>query len=83
MKKPENMVREYVRRLSDEDLKFINGRLNQRLSNDLSEVLNYLSRANEMDRWLASAKGASELYDMVDMVHSFVEKEGGRRYNNK
>ncbi len=80
MKKPENMVREYVRRMSDEDLKFVNSRLNQRLSSDLAEVLQYFSRANEMDRWLASAKEATELYDMIDMIQSFVEKESSRRH---
>jgi hypothetical protein len=81
MKKPENMVREYVRRLSDEDLKFLNGRLKQRLSNDLTDVLENLARANEIDRWLGNARGSDDLYDMVDVIQGFVEKECTRRYS--
>lgn len=81
MKKPENMVREYVRRLTNEDLKFLNGRLKQRLSTDLTEVLEQLSRAGEIDRWLSAANGADELYEMIDVIHSYLEKESTRRYS--
>lgn len=80
MKKPETLLKEYVQRLSDENLKFVNGRLSQRLAGDLPEVLEFFSNSNEMDRWLSSAKSCWDLYDMVDMAQKFAEKEFARRF---
>lgn len=80
MKKPETLLKEYVQRLSDENLKFVNGRLSQRLAGDLSEVLDFFSNSNDMDRWLSSAKSCWDLYDMLDMTHKFVDKEFNRRF---
>lgn len=80
MKKPEILLKEYAQRLSDDNLKFVNGRLTQRLSGDLPEVLDFFTNSNEVDRWLASSKTAWELYDMLDSTHNFVEKEYARRF---
>jgi hypothetical protein len=80
MKKPESLLKEYAQRLSEENLKFVNGRLTQRLSGDLPEVLNFFSNNNDMDRWLSSAKNSWELFDMLDALHKFVDKEYSTRF---
>lgn len=81
MKKPEVYLKEYCQRLSDENIKFLTGRLSQRLSGDIAEVLDFLSNVREIDRWLVSAQTSLELYDMIDLVESTVVKECDRRTN--
>lgn len=81
MKKPDVYLKEYCQRLSDDNLKFIAGRLNQKLGGDVSEVVEFLSNVREIDRWFASADTNEEFFDMIDLVHSLVVKEYDRRSN--
>ena len=82
MKKPDVYLKEYCQRLSEENLKFLYGRLNQRLAGDVAEVLDFLCNVREIDRWLASAPTSDDLFDMIDMVHLSVIKEYERRSSN-
>jgi len=82
MKKPDVYLKEYCQRLSDDNLKFLAGRLNQRLSGDVAEVLDFLCNVREIDRWLGSAHSSSDLFDMIDLVHTSVVREYDRRCNN-
>lgn len=75
MKKPDGLLKEYTRRLSDEDLQFLYSRLNQMLAGDLADVLNFLSYDREIDRWLNNAQSVDELYASIDLLHSYLEKE--------
>lgn len=79
MKKPDIYLKEYCQRLSDEQVKFLYQRLDQRLGGDMAEVFDYLSNVREIDRWLSGANSCDELYDMVDQVNSVVQKEYERR----
>ena len=81
MKKPDVYLKEYCQRLSDDNLKFLAARLNQRLSGDVAEVLDFLSNVREIDRWLSSAATCDDLYNMVDLVHTSVTREYERRSN--
>jgi hypothetical protein len=80
MKKPDTVLKEYCNRAPDEALRFLAGRLAQRLSGDLPEVLDCLSQSHDVDRLLFSAKTANDLYDVVDDVQEAVEREIARRY---
>lgn len=82
MKKPDVYLKEYCQRLSDDNLKFLTGRLNQRLGGDIAEVLDFLCNVREIDRWLASSEASVELFDMIDLVHLSVVKEYDRRCNS-
>jgi hypothetical protein len=79
MKKPELYLKEYCLKLSDDQVKFLIGRLNQRLGGDLAEAVDFLSHVREIDKWFASASSCVELYDMIDVVHFAVGKEHERR----
>jgi|SRR5262252_5168084 len=79
MKKVDTLLREYTSKLSDDNLRFLDSRLGQRLSGDLPEALSFLAQTNDMDRWLSSAKGAIEFYDMVDTLAKYVEREYKKR----
>ena len=79
MKKPDIYLKEYCQRLSEENLKFLYGRLNQRLAGDVAEVLDFLCNVREIDRWLAAAVTSDELFDMIDLVAVSIVKEYDRR----
>lgn len=70
-----NMIQNYVRKLSQNDLIWLYMRLHDRIGEDLAEVVQFLSKTQEMDRWLSTSCSATELYDMVDLVYEQVEKD--------
>lgn len=80
MKKPEVYLKEYCGRLSEDNLKKLYDWLNCRMSGDLSEALNFMGMTREMDKWLTTANGPTELYDMIDMVTEYVVQEHQKRY---
>ncbi len=72
MKNVDNALKEYVSCLSDDDLRFLSSRYSQMLCGDRAEILVVLSRAKEIDKWLGSATGVVELFDMVDKIGELV-----------
>lgn len=79
MKKHTDVLKEYVRRLEDADLKFIQMRLTRRLGGDLGEAVELIQRHPEVDRWLATATGANDFFDMIDQIDSYVQAEVKKR----
>ena len=79
MKKPDVYLKEFCHKLSDDHVRFLQGRLNQRLSGDMAEAVDFLSKIREIDKWLGSATDSNEFYDMVDMVYYAVNKEHEKR----
>lgn len=80
MKKDRNTIlSEFVRSLSEDDLKLVASRLVERYSGDLSEALNFLSRHKRIDGVFKSAKSANDLYDLCDLVADIAQKECDRR----
>lgn len=79
MKKVSVNLNEYVRRLSDGDLSFLRARFVQNLCGDRAEVLSFLSRDREIDRWLSTAVGGDELFDMLETLSEYVLDEYDRR----
>jgi hypothetical protein len=79
MKKPEIYLKEYCAKLSDDNVRFLQGRLNQRLAGDLPEAVEFLSSFRELDKWLLSASDYNEFYDMIDIVQHIVQKEHEKR----
>ena len=78
-----DVLREYVRRLTDEDLNYLRTRFRQRLSGDISEIAMLLAKDTEVDSWLKEADGADEWFNMVDRVGFFVDKECERRNQDR
>jgi hypothetical protein len=77
--KTENIIREYVRNLSDEDLKNLLSRLMQNLSGDKAEVANILSKSAEVDKWLKSANSSNDFFSMMDEIEKEVSFEFQKR----
>lgn len=76
MKKPMDVyLKEYCGRLSDDDFKYLHQRATQRLFGDTAEILNFLSKTKELDKWLSSASSHQDLYKMLDLFVTIIEKE--------
>ena len=70
-----DLVRAYVRRLSDADFIFLHTRLSQRLGNDVADAIDFMEKSPEVDRWFSTSTGANGLYDMVDVVYQYLESD--------
>jgi hypothetical protein len=79
MKRLDNVLREYASRISDEDLKFLNTCLGQRLQGDLSEALNFMSRSPDMDRLLREQASSQMFYDVIEKITEQVDNEVYKR----
>lgn len=73
------ILKDYVRRLGDEELSYLGLRSSQCLFGDRAEMAQYLSRHEVINRWLQTAKSAAELFDMFDQVGEHVERERSYR----
>lgn len=80
-KKTDNFFKDFVSRLTDEHLRFLDMRLKHRLTGDLAEAVNFLSTHSDMDKHLSAARGADEFYDMLDMLQKSIEREVRRRHS--
>ncbi len=80
MKKFNDALKEYVRRLNDDDLKYIGIRLANRLGGDLGEAAEVVQRNPEMDRWLSAANSADDFFTMIDQVDLSVQLEAKKRF---
>ena len=74
-------IKEYARKLSDEDLRFLNMRLSQRIGADVAEAVELLQRNSDVDHWLGLSKSASDFYDMIDTVDVALQTEAKRRFS--
>jgi len=77
------VVKEYLRRLSDDDLGLIVDRLTQPVSGDRADVSFLFAKDKDIDKWLSQAKSAFEWFDKVDMIQDQGEAELARRQKNK
>ena len=79
MKKVDTMLKEYVGRLTVDNLKFLSTRLDQRIGGDLAEAIDAMSTSNDLDKWFDSANSCYELYDMVDKAQEYIDRELNKR----
>jgi hypothetical protein len=77
--KPNAVVTEYVRKLSDESLGQIRLWFRQDLYGDKAAILNALQQDKDMDRWLLDACDRNEFFDKLDTIGECVQREYNRR----
>lgn len=80
MRNVESMLKEYVRQCTDDELKWLYSRYSQMLFGDRADIIDFLSRTKEVDRWLQTSLCSFDLFNMVDEVGELVEKEYNKRY---
>lgn len=79
MKKVDTMLKEYVARLTVDNLKFLSGRLSQRIGGDLAEAIDAMATCNDLDKWFGSARSCGEFYDMIDKAQEYIDRELNKR----
>ena len=77
------VVKEYVRRLSDEDLSAIIERSAQPIRGDRADISLLFQKDKEIDRWLIQSKGAFDWFDRVEMIEEASSAEISRRQKPK
>lgn len=79
MKKVDTSVKDYVSKLSFDNLKYLAERFNNRVGSDLSECTDFISKNSDMDRLLGAAKNGEEFFAVLDAVASAIDREFSRR----
>lgn len=79
MKKIDSVMKEYVSKLTFDNLKYLYDRFDERMGPDLSEAIELISKNPDIDRLLVTAKDYEEFWSVVDTASHFVEKEFMRR----
>ena len=73
------ILKEYVTRISDDDLKFLNSRISQKLSGDVPEALNLMAQSPDIDKLMRDQPNGEALYETLDALQQFLERESLRR----
>ena len=68
------VVTEYANSLSDEELKWLTTRFTERLSGDLADALNVISKNKKIDAILGSVEGAESLFEMCDQIRDTLQQ---------
>lgn len=76
-----DIVKEYARKLSENDLRYLLMRFDQRIGPDVAEAIEWLEQNNDIKYWLSVAKNADEFFEMVDTVDHIIQTESRRRFN--
>ncbi len=70
-----DILSEFVKSLSDEDIRYIHFHLSERKGGDVAEIVEYLQQIPEIDTALRSALDARNFYDMIDEIYGLVDCE--------
>lgn len=70
---------EYFRDLSDDDLRYLGIRLNDRVGGDLAEILNFMSRKTSADYVFSCGTSSFDIYDSLDIAQTVANKEAEKR----
>lgn len=80
MKRSSNeIIRNYTKKLFDNDLDFIASRLIDNYAGDLANCLEFLQKNTEIDKTLDSADGVNDFYDIIDLLRENVLLELRKR----
>lgn len=79
MKNMDTYLKEYAKKLSNDDSAYLGIRYLRNLFGDRAEIANFLSKNSEIDVWLKGANDADEWFNMVDMVGEHVVKDYKKR----
>lgn len=79
MKANSLVLKEYVARLTNEDLDYLYSRTTQLFCGDRAEVVSYLSQYREIDRLLSATNSSDELFDIIDEIGTLVAEENKKR----
>ena len=72
-------IKEFAKRIPNEDLQFLVMKLARNWQGDRIEVVEYFFRDRDIERWMQQSSSAMDWYDMSDYIIEHVMKEHNRR----
>jgi hypothetical protein len=79
-KSVDQQIKEYVKKISEEDLKYLSARLSQRLGGDLGDALVLIQdHYPEINKVLSSAPSCTELYNVIDALDRQVQEAATKK----
>ena len=80
VKSVDHQVKECVKKISDEDLKWLSVRLKERFGGDLGEALVLIhDRYGDLNRILSNTPSADAVYDVTDIIDKYIQEEIKKR----
>jgi hypothetical protein len=80
VKSVEHQVKECVKKIPDEDLRWLSIRFRERVGSDLAEALLLIQeRYNDLNRVLANTPSADAVYEIADLIDKHVQDEVKKR----
>ncbi len=80
VKSVDHQVKECVKKISDEDLRWLSVRLRERVGSDLAEALLLIQeRYSDLNRILSNTPNADAVYDVADIIDKHVQDEVKKR----
>lgn len=79
-KSVDQQIKEYIKKISEDDLKFLSQRLSQRLGGDLGEAMTLIQdRYPELNKVLSNTPNCSELYNVIDAIDRHVQDAASKK----
>jgi uncharacterized protein YqgV (UPF0045/DUF77 family) len=73
-------VKECVKKVSDEDLKYLSSRLSQRLGGDLGEAMSLIQeRYPELNKLLTNTPNCDDLYNTIDIIDQQIQEVANKK----
>lgn len=80
VKKESNLVvKEYVQKISNDDLNYILERLDQPMYGDRADLALFFEKDLDLDKWLSKSKSAEDWFDKLDIVQESAIMELSKR----
>jgi uncharacterized protein YqgV (UPF0045/DUF77 family) len=76
----DQQIKECVKKVSEEDLKFLSQRLSQRLGGDLGEAMSLVQeRYPDLNKVLTNTPSCSELYNVIDTLDRQIQEAASKK----
>lgn len=77
------IVNEYVKSLSEEDLRFLHMRMTLLCDGDYQDIFKKFEENFKLNSWLMTASSHAEFYEMIELVFQAVASETAARKPEK
>lgn len=82
VKSVDHQVKESIKKIPEEDLRWLSLRLRERIGSDLAEVLLKIQENyGDLNRILSNTPNAEAVYDVTDIIDKHIQDEIKRRSN--
>jgi hypothetical protein len=70
----DQQIKEFVKKISEEDLKYLHMRLSQRLGGDIGDSMSLIqNNYPELNKVLSTATTCNEVYNLIDLIDKCIQ----------